>query len=37
MTRALTAWFLSWADAAEMRSPRDEGYLAGVVDGWAAE
>ena len=37
MIRALSVWVLAWADAAEMRSPRDDGYLAGVVDGWAAE
>ena len=37
MIRALTVWVLAWADAAEMRSPRDDGYMAGMVDGWAAE
>ena len=37
MIRALTTWVLAWADAAEMRSPRADGYVAGVVDGWAAE
>jgi hypothetical protein len=30
--RFLRAWVLAWFDAAEMRSPHQDGYVAGVVD-----
>lgn len=33
----MKGWLLAWADALEMRSEYQDGYVAGVVDALTAE